>query len=346
MNVLTGWARARRSFFAIVLAAGVFGAPIFYAPAAHADAIADAEELFRRAKALIAQGKHEEACPLLKESYRLDPGQGTLLNLALCHEQTGRVASAWGEFRAVEQQARVSSPPKLDRAELARQHAEKLEPRISRVRIVAPPEAKAPGLAVKIDGEERAELLWSGVPVDAGKRTVEVSAPGKKTKSFDITVEDGGSSQTVTLPRLDDVASASSAPVVADRATGNAPAQNDAGADQASDGSGRRTAGFIVGGIGVATLAAGAVFGVAAVVNNNKAQDCGTPCSGPQAEESNRSTDRALLFANVANVAIPIGVVGTAIGAILVLTSGPSQKVAIQPSVSSRSASIGFTGHW
>lgn len=345
MNVFSGWVRARRSFFAVVVAAGVFGAPIFYAPAAHADAIADAEELFRRAKALIAQGKHEEACPLLKESYRLDPGQGTLLNLALCHEQTGRVASAWGEFRAVEQQARVSVPPKLDRAELARQHAEKLEPRISRVRIVAAPEAKVPGLVVKIDGEERAELLWSGVPVDAGKRTVEVSAPGKKTKSFEITVEDGGSSQTVNLPRLDDVTT----PVVTtggtERAT-LASGQNDTAPDNAPDGSGRRTAGFVVGGLGVATLAAGAVFGVAAIVNNDKAKECGTPCTGPQADESNRSTDRALLFANIANVAVPIGVVGTAIGAILVFTAGPSQKVAIQPSVSSRSASIGLTGHW
>ncbi|AKV01810.1 hypothetical protein AKJ09_08473 [Labilithrix luteola] len=330
-----------------MVVAGVFGAPFFYVPEARADAIADAEELFRRAKALIAQGKHEEACPLLKESYRLDPGQGTLLNLALCHEHTGRVASAWGEFRAVEQQARVSVPPRTERAELARQHAEKLEPRISRVRIVAPPDAKVPGLVVKIDGEERAELLWSGVPVDAGKRTVDVSAPGKKSKTFEITVEDGGSSQTVTLPRLEDTPSANPtpAPTLADTSTGTTT-PSDPSSDRASDGSGRRTAGFIVGGIGVATLAAGAVFGVAAIVNNDKAQQCATPCSGAQADESNRATDRALVFANVANVAIPIGVVGTAIGAILVFTSGPSNKVALQPSVSSHSASLGFSGRW
>src|SRR6476660_6116365 len=105
------------------------------APHVRADRMTDAEDLYRRAKALIAQNKYEEACPLLTESYRLDPGMGTLLNLALCHEQVGKTASAWGEFRSVEQQARASVPPNESRAQLAREHADKLQPRLSRVKI-------------------------------------------------------------------------------------------------------------------------------------------------------------------------------------------------------------------
>ena len=116
------------------------------APAAYADKITEAEELFRRGKAFTAQGKHAEACPMYDESHRLDPQMGTLLNVALCHEQVGRTASAWGEFRAVEQQARAASPPREDRVKLAREHADKLEPRLSRIKVVVPAGARPSGL--------------------------------------------------------------------------------------------------------------------------------------------------------------------------------------------------------
>ena len=59
---------------------------------AHADKMTDAEELFRRAKTLMAERKHRDACPLLEESQKLDPQMGTLLNLAICHENVGKVA--------------------------------------------------------------------------------------------------------------------------------------------------------------------------------------------------------------------------------------------------------------
>lgn len=113
--------------------AAVAFALVLASAGARADRLSDAAALFRRAKALIAKDKHAEACPLLAESYRLDPGMGTLLNLALCHEATGKVASAWDEFRSVEQQARAAVPPNEKRALLARGHADKLERRLSRL---------------------------------------------------------------------------------------------------------------------------------------------------------------------------------------------------------------------
>jgi len=57
------------------------------------------------------------------------PDLGTLLNLALCHEHIGKTASAWGEFRSVEQQAHAATPPNESRARFAREHADKLEKR-------------------------------------------------------------------------------------------------------------------------------------------------------------------------------------------------------------------------
>ena len=43
-----------------------------------------------------------------------------------------------------------------------------------------------------------------------------------------------------------------------------------------------------------------------------------------EAEEADRTTERALVFANIANILLPIGVIGAAIGTYLVLTAGPT----------------------
>jgi hypothetical protein len=87
----------------------------------------------------------------------------------------------------------------------------------------------------------------------------------------------------------------------------------------------RRNKGLFVGGAGLAVLAAGGVFGVLAVLKNNDVH-CAKPCiaGSPAATTADNTTDGALLFANVANVAIPLGAIVTIVGAYLVLTTGPT----------------------
>lgn len=306
---------------------------------ASADDVTNAEELFRRAKALMSANKHVDACPLLEESYRLEKAMGTLLNLALCHEQIGKIASAWGEFRAVEQQARASTPPREDRAKLAREHADKLEPRLSRVRILVPTEARAPGLLIKIDGDTKGEALWAtGITVDPGSHVIEASAPNKKPSSTKIKIDDEGAVQLVKLRPLDDL------PVAA-AATPRGPDIKEM--EQYASNRARRTTGFVVGGIGLASLAVGVGFGVGAILNNSDAKGC-SPCAAgsPEASASNQATDRALVFANIANVTVPIGVLGSVLGAYLVFTAGATDKVAVVPRASAQAGGLDLVGRW
>ena len=302
---------------------------------ARADKVADAEDLFRRAKALMAQGKHEEACPMLRESYKSDPAPGTLLNLALCHERIGKTASAWGEFRVVEQQSRAASPPREDRVKIAREHAEKLEPRLSRIKLVVPAATRTAGLVIKIDGEEKGEPLWSGVPVDPGTRTVEATATHKKPTVMKVKIDDEGVLQTVTIPALADAAPPASAAGVEQM-------------EEYAENRARRTTGFVVGGLGLAVLATGAVFGVAAVINDSEAKKCAAPCTrGAGAGERDAATDRAFAFANIANVTVPLGLLGAAIGGYLVLSAGPSKKpLAFSTMTSPSLAGLSMSGTW
>lgn len=313
---------AHASCFARLGAVAALIVGTFAADANAQSNMANAENLFRRAKALMASQKYVEACPLLEESYRLEKAMGTLLNLALCHEQVGKVASAWGEFRAVEQQAMAAQPPREDRAQLARDHAKQLHPRVSWLRLVAPSVAERPaGLVVKVDGQEQGEPLWStGIAVDAGTRVVEAAAPGKKSWTGRVRIDDEGTTQTVTIPRLADVDVPRAAPP---QATTDLE-QLEALATQRA----RRTTGFVVGGLGLATLLVGGTFGVLAITNNNEAtSDCASPCytNNGGAQLSDQATNRALVFANVANVTLPLGAILGATGAYLVLTANKSK---------------------
>lgn len=163
-----------------------------------------AEALFQEGRQLLEEGKAAEACPKLAESHRLDPATGTLMALALCHEQEGKLASAWAEFTEVEGRAR--SEGRKDRVQLARKRAAALKPRLSTLTIHVSPEAsQASGLAISRDAVELGKGSWNAaVPIDGGEHTIEVTAPGKQTQKLSVTVKPEGDQAELSVGPLID----------------------------------------------------------------------------------------------------------------------------------------------
>src|SRR6266542_1094605 len=145
-----------------------------------------AEALFAEGRRLMAAGNYAAACPKFAASQRLDPGVGTMLNLADCYEKTGMTASAWATFREAASAARGAGS--REREQVARERADALEKSLARVNITI--DAKdARDMQVKRDGIAlEPAALGTPVPVDPGKHVIEVSAPGKKkwTQTVDV----------------------------------------------------------------------------------------------------------------------------------------------------------------
>lgn len=167
------------------------------ASAQSADDQAAADALFDAARTLMDRGDYDTACPKFRDSYELDPGVGTLLNLALCYKKAGRTASAWSVFREAAGAARQLG--QADRETLARDEANALESQLVRLQIDVSPEAAAiSGIEVKRGDQVVRDSLWGvGIPVDPGEITIVASAPGYQSRS--TVVKAAGKGRTVTF---------------------------------------------------------------------------------------------------------------------------------------------------
>jgi hypothetical protein len=173
-----------------------------------------AESLFREGKRLSAEHKYDEACPKFAESYKIDHGLGTLLNLATCHESEGKPASAWAEFSEASSQAKRQGD--ADRAQLADDHMRALEPKLAHLSIGVAPGAGVPGLVIKFDSNEvSSAALGVQFPVDPGKHLLEAAAPGKQPYAQSIDTPAAASVLAVTVPVLQDAPGGAAAPVAA-----------------------------------------------------------------------------------------------------------------------------------
>ena len=139
--------------------------------------------VFVEGRRLMGAGRPGEACEKFKAAFADDPGAiGVMLNLGLCNEQSGKLATAARYFRMA--MTKGMEDKVAEAVEDAKQHLDGMAGKIPTIDI-----AVASGATVKLDGEVIDERTH--VEVDPGRHTLEVGAPGHKpqTKSFEIALE-------------------------------------------------------------------------------------------------------------------------------------------------------------
>lgn len=233
-----------------------------------------AERLYEQGRKQRDKGDVATACESFAESQRLDPGTGTLLNLAACHETLGKLASAWVELR--EALAASRREKRTDRVRFALEHLAAIEPRLAYVTIAVPawPAGQAP--VVTLDGRELGPAAWGvAIPVDAGAHETVVRRGDAPPWRAVVDIHDGERRQVevpgrsargptgtdVPARRADDTPQAGRAePLVAPVGAPVVERAPDKPAEGSTPPSRGRVAALVLGGVGLAAVGVGTYF--------------------------------------------------------------------------------------
>jgi tetratricopeptide (TPR) repeat protein len=269
------------------------------------DAVVVAQALFKAARGLVEASNYAEACPKFEASLALYPSASTMINLAKCHEQEQKLATAWAEYNRalVLNLGTVGAERQKALEDLARQGIATIEPRLPRLRIVIPLEPA--GIRVLRDGNDLPVMaLGEPLPADPGQHEVSVSAPGYQAETRSVHIEEG---KTVTVEiSLQPVPAAPSARQQV-AAAPPAPAR----------GGGSRLPAGVAFGLGAIALSAGAVTGALSLsrAGEVKSHCYGNVCSKSYQDQANS----AKTLGDVSTAAFVAGGIGAATGALLLL---------------------------
>lgn len=270
---------------------------------------AAAIKLFDEGRAQMKAGKFAEACAAFEKSQELDPANGTLYNLAGCYVKLGKLASAWATFRTL---GETDSNEQRRADSLAQATA--LEPRLPKLVVTVAGERPA-DLRLELDGLAITSALGVETPVDLGTHTLVARAAGFAdwTQTIEITLE--GKAKALELQLVKQDAPPPIEPVIpAPPATPERPPLSDPGPPFSP------RLGLLVGGVGVAALATGVVFGLVAKGRYDDAQFlCGEEdqlCSPVDIDAANASVDSARSAATISTAAVIGGavLVGAGVG--------------------------------
>jgi serine/threonine-protein kinase len=291
-----------------------------------------AQSLYDEARTLMNAKNFAQACPKLEESQRLDPSPATEFHLADCYEQVGRTASAWAAFLEVASNSKLAG--RAEREKVARERADALVPKLTKLVINVPAGSQVSGLVIKRNGTVVREGQWgTGVPVDQGPQSIEASAPGKAPWQTEVQATGEGKTTSVDVPPLKDAppAIAASGPAVAAPAASSAPAAEPAPASS-SNGSTQRIVAIAVAGVGVVGVAIGSVFGANAISKNSDANK--GHCTGNTCDATGVSLRQDAVHAgNLSTIAFVVGGVAIAGGAVLWFTAPSNHGIQAAPAM-------------
>lgn len=290
------------------------------------DRRAAAQALFEQGKALVEAKNFKAACPKLADSQRLDPGIGTSLWLADCLQNNGQTASAWAQFKEAAAAAAMQKDP---REKVARQRAQDLEPKLSRLTVTIASSTK--GVRVTRDGLEVVPSeIGNALPVDPGAHEIVAAAAGFKTwrKSFDVPAQPV--TIAVAVPDLEPDPTA--APSAGSSSASNGTPSPAKPLEAESDGSGQRIFGLVVAGVGVVGVGVGTFFAFDAKGKYDDSNANGLCTNNQCGSEGLALRDDAESKALIATVTMGVGAALIVGGAVLFFTAPRHRNYVLVPS--------------
>jgi hypothetical protein len=271
------------------------------------EAAAKADALFQEGKRLLEAGSFDPACALLAQSDALDPTVSALGLLAACHEQQGKLATAWREYQET---ARRAADAHDERGDFAKQRAAALAPRLPKIAVHVA--RGAPGLELRRDGELQPEsAIGAEIAVDPGPHELTVTAPGRVEQRIRVVAKEGAVI-TADVPELAPIATAPIAPP---------PPPPETTAQRLGA---RLPAGIAVGTVGLVGLGIGIGFGVSALNQNLESKSIYNTCKAPGApagacDEGRTLRDGSFRAGTISTIGFGFAVAGIGVGAALLL---------------------------
>ncbi len=288
--------------------------------AAHADAVADAKELFAQGRELRGRGDCANALPLFRRANAIYPaGLGSLRNLAECEELLGQFAAARGTWRDLERDLLQNSEPKYAGwSEDAEQGAARLASKVATLTV----ELTGTTQAGKSGRTDDVEVTLNGESVSPGLLGTEIDRdPGR------YLVRVTGSPAGFVREQWVDLSAGETKRVIVD--VSSMPGGSVRGP---ADGTARRAAAWVAIGIGAAGLVGAGVSLLVRQTAINTLHDDGCPdvggnlmCNGPSTSALESTADRGQVASTLVNVFAAVGAVGLAGGLVLLATS-PSRS--------------------
>ena len=276
---------------------GVLVVVLSFTSAARADEPSPAE-LFRQGQAEYRAERYRDAAELFEQAYSLAPKSQAAYNAAIAWQMAGLRARAANAFTRAVNLGELSTE-ELD--ETSRRLSQ-LVPTLGKLVLSAPKGAEA-----RV-GDERARVPGA-LYVEPGTHTLTVRLPSGKTEREELTL---GAGETRNLdfeeePVKPAVEKPMPAPVERDTTSSNTP----------------RVLGWVAIGVGAAAIGTGVFLNVRGASENQTFEDSGRQNLG--ARES------AIDLRTGAFVAYGVGAAFGALGAVLLLSSGGGESVAVGP---------------
>ena len=311
---------------ALLLSTAILAAsPVARAQAPSPEDMASARVLGTEGVRLADSGDCTAAIPKLEAAEKLYHAPSTLERLGECQISAGRLVAGTESLNRV---VREPLPPNAPQAfVVARQRAQQALsaalPRVGKLRIHvdgAPPDQ----VSVTVDGVKVPSALFDADrPTDPGVHEVKATAPGYTTVSTTVTLQDGtGAPVSLKIepepsaPQPPAASPIGMSPAAPTAETAALRASSSGSPTSASSNRGFAIAAFAVGGVGVAV---GSVFGILALDTKSTLD---SQCSNKVCPQSSQSDIDSLgSRATIANVGFGVGLVGLAVGVVLLATS-------------------------